>query len=198
MDEVKKEKDRKGIGFLIFVAIILAVLVTFAALFIFDIAGFRHRIKSLPTSTQDADKQASDEEEQMDEIKEQRELLEQQREELQQKNSELDQRENTIAEKEKQIEEKLKELEELIGDEKKLKKLIKLYNEMDAANAAAILEQIEERGIVIEILSNIKSDQAAEILSEMDANIAADLTIEMNEWGGGEAVNEDSLDFEVE
>jgi flagellar motility protein MotE (MotC chaperone) len=71
-------------------------------------------------------------------------------------------------------------VEQQQGDAK-IQAQAKIYSEMEASNAAAILENMTgDLELVCQILSNMKEDQASAILAAMDTNFASKITKKMS------------------
>jgi flagellar motility protein MotE (MotC chaperone) len=71
-------------------------------------------------------------------------------------------------------------VEQQQGDAK-IQAQAKIYSEMEASNAAAILENMTgDLDLVCHILSTIKEEQASEILAAMDTNFASKITKKMS------------------
>ena len=56
--------------------------------------------------------------------------------------------------------------------------MAKTYAEMEPANAAAVLTELKDRDIelVLDIISLMKADESAEIMENMDPELAAELS----------------------
>ena len=61
--------------------------------------------------------------------------------------------------------------------DQQVKKMAKTYAEMEPANAAAVLTELKDRDIelVLDIISLMKADESAEIMENMDPELAAEL-----------------------
>lgn len=78
------------------------------------------------------------------------------------------------------IEEALRRSEEQVGIkrdliEKNVKSLVKVYSAMKPAEAATLLEKMDE-GIAIQILSRMKSKTAGKVMAKMNTKVARTLT----------------------
>ncbi len=73
----------------------------------------------------------------------------------------------------KQLEDELAVLKDnKLNEEERINKLVKIYGEMDAENAAEIFLSLDD-DMVIDILTNLKEGKAAEILTSLPAEEAA-------------------------
>jgi flagellar motility protein MotE (MotC chaperone) len=118
------------------------------------------------------------------------EHLSERRQELDKRARELDIREGLIGEAEKRIEAQLAEIKEgqaqlATAAEKKdeaevarFKGLVSMYEDMKARDAAKIFDRLE-MGVLLEVASQIKPRQMAEILAQMAPDTAERLTVEL-------------------
>lgn len=109
---------------------------------------------------------------------------------LDEREQELEMREKVLSAMEKRIDEKIarvKSIEKKISahleqyndrHEKNVAKLIKVYESMEAEEAARIFEQLE-MDILLKVAGEIRETKMASILSEMDPAEAKNLTVEL-------------------
>lgn len=109
------------------------------------------------------------------------------RETLERKQSELDQREQQLNDLENQVNDKLEELQALEGrikmmlkdaqdlQDEKLRHLVDVYTNMKAKQAAQVLETLDER-TAVRILAGMRGRQAGEILQNVNPEKAARLS----------------------
>lgn len=69
---------------------------------------------------------------------------------------------------------------EKISDQKKLDKLIKIYSEMEAKDAAKILSTLNEE-LAIKLLRNLKEDNTASILTNLSPEKAAEFSLALEQ-----------------
>ena len=118
------------------------------------------------------------------------ERLQQRREELDSRARELEMRENLIQSAEKRIDTHLNELKDIEtqiktdtaqknqGADARLKALITMYESMKARDAAKIFNGLEDR-VLVEVASKINPRTMAEIMAQMQADVAQRLTVEL-------------------
>jgi len=118
------------------------------------------------------------------------ESLAQRREQLDARARELDMREKVLAAAEKRIEKRIAELktiegrvEALFGQrdekaEKQLADLVKMYEAMKPANAAAIFDTLEQ-SVLIDVVRRMKPAKASPILAAMKPDRAREVTVEL-------------------
>lgn len=110
-----------------------------------------------------------------------------QEEEMNNMKKDLDTKENDLNIKEQEIENHRLEIEKTLIEIKEEKKTIygiseniieisKVVGKMKADNAANVLSEIEDMNLVRDIIFNLKEDQAAAVLENIDPNIAAKVT----------------------
>ncbi|WP_417516979.1 MotE family protein [Minwuia sp.] len=116
------------------------------------------------------------------------ENLARRRDEIEKRASALDVRENLLAATESRIDEKidtLKALEQRIdtlveqhdeAEEKRMARLVTVYEKMKAKDAARIFEEIE-LDILLDVTARMKESKVAEVLAEMSPQRAQELTI---------------------
>ena len=73
---------------------------------------------------------------------------------------------------------------EILEEEKasgEIKKLVKLYEGMDASEAAEILKEMrnDQLDVVIQILKNMNTSKASEIIATLDPEFAAEITVKL-------------------
>lgn len=122
------------------------------------------------------------------------EQLAKRREQLDARERELDMREKTIAAAEKRIEERVAELktiqakvEEMFGkrdeaEEKQLADLVKMYETMKPASAAAIFNTLDA-GVLLDVVARMKPAKASPILAAMKPERAQEVTVELARRG---------------
>lgn len=95
---------------------------------------------------------------------------------LEEKQQQLEQREAELEQKEREMEELQQKLSAQFED---VKDIAKVYENMEAEQAASILSEMKDSSLVIRILKNMPAEKSAEILGAMDSKKAADLTGQM-------------------
>ncbi len=115
------------------------------------------------------------------------EMIERKNRELQTREAELQAREENLKTLEKKVREDLQKIEaalvrseELAGAregmiETNIKSLVKVYSSMKSADAASILETVDE-SIAIQIISRMKSKVAGKILGKMNRPVAKSIS----------------------
>ncbi|MBZ4666238.1 hypothetical protein [Mahella sp.] len=168
----------------IVLAIIFILLAVFEAAIIFNIAGIREMISTVPfigpvINGPELEAKAAIEEQtaalnKKDADLKAKETL------LANKEAELEKRQKTVDDKEKQLAQKEQELAakeaELNSRQMAIADMAKMYESMDAKQAAAILSAVDNDGLIIDILKGMKEDKAAAILAQMESKRAAELT----------------------
>lgn len=116
--------------------------------------------------------------------------LAQRREQLDERARELDMREKVLAAAEKRVEQRIAELKEIEGRietmfgqrdekvEKQLADLVKMYESMKPANAAAIFDTLEQ-DVLIDVIRRMKPAKASPILAAMKPERAREVTVEL-------------------
>jgi flagellar motility protein MotE (MotC chaperone) len=118
------------------------------------------------------------------------ERLQQRREELDSRSRELEMRESLIQSAEKRIDTHLNELKDVEtqikteteqknqGADARLKALITMYENMKPRDAAKIFNGLDD-GVLVEVASKINPRTMAEIMAQMQADVAQRLTVEL-------------------
>lgn len=118
------------------------------------------------------------------------ESLAQRREQLDAREREIDLREKTLAAAEKRVEQRIAELKAIQGNvealfgkrdeqqEKQLADLVKMYETMKPANAAAIFDTLDQ-AVMIDVIRRMKPAKASPILAAMKPERARDVTVEL-------------------
>ena len=118
------------------------------------------------------------------------ENLAQRRDEIEKRAGALDVRENLLAATEQRLDDKIETLKSLEArieslvkqhdeaEERRMDKLVTVYEKMKAKDAARIFDQIE-MDILIEVAGRMKEAKVAEVLAKMNPQRAQDLTIEL-------------------
>lgn len=118
------------------------------------------------------------------------ERLSDRRKQLDERERDLDMREKLIAAAEKRVEERVTELkaieariEGMFGkrgeqEEAQLAGLVKMYETMKPASAAAIFDTLEQ-GVLIDVMARMKPAKAAPILAAMKPERAQEVTVEL-------------------
>lgn len=118
------------------------------------------------------------------------ENLAQRREEIEQRSNALDVREGLLTATENRIDEKIDTLkslesriEELVKkhseeEEKRISRLVLVYEKMKAKDAARIFDQIE-MNVLLDVTARMKEAKVAEVLAKMSPQRAQELTIEL-------------------
>lgn len=116
--------------------------------------------------------------------------LSRRREQLDERSRQLDMREKVIAAAEKRVEQRIAELKEIEGRietmfgqrdekvEKQLVDLVKMYETMKPANAAAIFDTLEQ-DVLIDVIRRMKPAKASPILAAMKPDRAREITVEL-------------------
>lgn len=112
------------------------------------------------------------------------------REELDRRAADLQVRENLLKATEKRIEERIQELKQLEARieatlvqrdaeaERKIKSLVKVYENMKPRDAARIFEQLG-MDVLLEVAERMREQKIAPILADMDPQKAKELTVEL-------------------
>lgn len=120
-------------------------------------------------------------------------LIAKQWEKLKAKEEELKRKEEELKKLEKEINKKLAEQKELIAklenlikqaevlQDKKIRHLVEVYSNMDAARAAEVLEKLD-KDLAVKILAGMKGRTAGQILTNMNSKIAAELSEALTEF----------------
>lgn len=115
------------------------------------------------------------------------EMIEKKNRELEKREEELALREKNLNDLEKKVRSDLKKIEEalvrseeLVGIkrdliQKNLESLVKMYSSMKAAEAATLMESMDQ-DIAVQILSKMKSRDAGAVLGKMNTQVAKNLT----------------------
>ena len=119
------------------------------------------------------------------------ERLQERRQELDARNRDLELRENLIKDAEKRLENRLDELKDVEnrlngkGGEQaaKLKSLVLMYEGMKAKDAARIFDKLDQ-SILVDVASAMNPRKLAEVLAQMNAEIAQRLTAEIARRSG--------------
>ena len=118
------------------------------------------------------------------------ERLSERRAQLEQRERDLDMREKMIQAAEKKVEERIGELKEIEArieasfdtrdaqSERQMLDLVKMYETMKPANAAAIFNTLEQ-GVLIGVVSRMKPAKASPILAAMKPERAQEVTVEL-------------------
>ena len=118
------------------------------------------------------------------------ERLSERRAQLEQRERDLDMREKMIQAAEKKVEERIGELKEIEArieasfdtrdaqSERQMLDLVKMYETMKPANAAAIYNTLEQ-GVLIGVVSRMKPAKASPILAAMKPERAQEVTVEL-------------------
>lgn len=175
-------KSRKSVIIFILVAIVIASL---AFIYLLNIGGIKTNTVKLLNSIfkKSADREVMREietQKTMEQIQLEKEKisyaqtkLNEAKLEIDTKQKELEDRETELLEREKEIDQLEEQLSRKVED---IKNVSKLYEQMDAERAAEILMEIENMDTIIAILKNIKKENTAEILENMDPKTAANIT----------------------
>lgn len=157
----------------IIIAVSLLAVITLAALIYFNVGGLRDifSLTQMAKETVENDIRS--------ELDNQRILINEERKNLMLLKAQLDEKENTLNEKQLELEEIQQDIEQLraqlqneVAD---IDNLAKLYEKMEPANAASIIMVYQDKSVVVNVLKRMSNARAADILSEMDPNSAAQL-----------------------
>ncbi|AEE96055.1 MotE family protein [Mahella australiensis] len=178
------EKNGGRSALAVVLAIIFILLAVFEAAIIFNIAGIRDMVSTIPfigpvINGPELEAKA-DIEERTTALNKKDADLKAKETSLANKEAELEKREKAVDDKENQLAQKEQELvvkeAELNSKQMAIADMAKMYESMDAKQAAAILSEVDNDGLVIDILKRMKEDKAAAILEQMESKKAAELT----------------------
>ena len=130
----------------------------------------------------------------IDSVEERRVLasLKKERENLQRKKKRMTKREKELKVLQQEVEKKLQQLRQWRGDleellaekeqkeQKRVKKLSRIYQRMDPVKAAAALGRVKQ-DLAVSILSRMRSGTAAEVLNSMESDQAAALSTDLSQ-----------------
>lgn len=178
------DKDKKTSSLPIILAIVFIMVSVLETAIIFNVAGIKNTLSGVPfvgNLINGPELQAKAEiEKQTASLNKKEAELKTKETALANKEAQLQQREKTVSEKEKQLSQKEQDLvareTELNSKQMALSDMAKLYENMEPKQAAAILSNLNNNGLVVDIIKAMKSDKAAEVLAQMDAKLAAEIT----------------------
>lgn len=188
--------DKKGRTRSITFIIIIFLLIFAALAIVFDIGGIKKFAYSIIGKALDKETMAGMTAVEI-ELKKEKEFIEAEktklsalrtdlenyRAELDNRAKELDEREMLLEEKEQEIDRLNESLSEQFQD---LMEIVKIYENMNSDEAAAILSQMEDTEKVILIFKNLKKEKSAEILGLMNPEDAARIVDRLLEVGSTE------------
>ena len=182
-----KKKERKGNTLLLIIIILmLAFIVTFGAIFLFDFAGLKAEtstwISNIPVvgkllkpvvenkSPEQIAKEEADLEKKNIAIK-LKEMNEQQKE-LDKRTKEIESKEKELADKELQINDTLEKLSEKLTS---IQEQVQYLEKVENAKAMQIIMSMDDKATAVQILRNMKKEKASAILGLMDPLQAAQI-----------------------
>jgi flagellar motility protein MotE (MotC chaperone) len=188
-----KNKVRKNNTFLLIIIIlILAFIISFGSIFLFNFAGLKAEtsmwITNIPVAgkllkpvveNKNAEQIAKEEiniEKSNNAIK--LKELNEQKKELDKKAKEIENKENELAEKELQINDTLQKLSEKLVS---IQEQVQYLEKVDNAKAMNIIMSMEDKVTAVQILRNMKKDKASSILALMDPLQAAQILEDLAE-----------------
>lgn len=193
-----KKKDRKGNTLLLLVIVlILASIVSFGAIFLFNFAGLKAEtsmwITNLPVvgkllkpviENKNPEQIAKEEIEQEKRILAVREEeLNTQKKELDSREKEIESKERALAEKELQINDTLQKLSDKLIS---IQEQVQYLEKVDNSKAMKIIMSMDDKATAVQILRNMKKEKAAAILALMDPLQAAQILEDLAEQPSGQ------------
>jgi flagellar motility protein MotE (MotC chaperone) len=165
-------------------AIIFILLAVLEAAIIFNIAGVRDVISAIPfigpvingpelEAKADIEERTAALNKKDADLKAKETLLANKEAELEKREKEVDDKENQLAQKEQELAAKEAELN---SKQMAIADMAKMYESMNAKQAANILSELDNDGLIVDILKGMKDDKAAAILEQMEPARAAELT----------------------
>jgi flagellar motility protein MotE (MotC chaperone) len=174
----KEQRTSKSRG----IIILFTILAVAFAVFLTDLGGIKTRLLPLLGVGVDGANEGEDSDAQQS-LTDKASELEKKIKEVEQYENQLNNRQKALDEREIQLDDLENELErqreEIEKQQMEFEQLVKMYDKMEPAKAAEILERMEDRQLAIRILKGVKEAIAAEILSHMDSDTAAGLTKDM-------------------
>jgi flagellar motility protein MotE (MotC chaperone) len=186
-DSKQARKERKGNTFLLIIIIlILTLIVSIGAIFLFDFAGLKAEasmwIRDIPVVgklLQPVVENKNPEQIAKEEIEQEKRNLEKERlklsnqaKELEVKAKELENKEKELALKEVQINDTLERLSEKFTS---VKEQVTYLEKVDNTKAMNIIMSMDSKASAVQILRNMKKEKASAILAQMDPLQAAQL-----------------------
>lgn len=193
-----KKKDRKGNTLLLLlIVLILASIVSFGAIFLFNFAGLKAEtsmwITNLPVvgkllkpviENKNPEQIAKEEIEQEKRILAVREEeLNTQKKELDSREKEIESKERALAEKELQINDTLQKLSDKLIS---IQEQVQYLEKVDNSKAMKIIMSMDDKATAVQILRNMKKEKAAAILALMDPLQAAQILEDLAEQPSGQ------------
>lgn len=188
-----RKKERKGNTLLLLlIVLILASIVTFGAIFLFNFAGLKAEtsmwITNLPVvgkllkpviENKNPEQIAKEEIEQDKRILAVREKeINDRKKELDNREKEIESKEKKLAEKELQINDTLKKLSDKLVS---IQEQVQYLEKVDNAKAMQIIMSMDDKASAVQVLRNMKKEKAAAILALMDPLQAAQILEDLAE-----------------
>lgn len=185
--ERKEKKDRKGsTPLLILIVLILAFIITFGAIFMFNFAGLKAEASEWITDLPVIGKllkpvleNKNPEQIAKEEIEQEKRVLAVREKDLNEHEKELDKREKGLESKERELAEKELQINDTL--QKLSEKLISIQEQVlylekvDNAKAMQIIMSMDDKASAVQVLRNMKKEKAAAILALMDPLQAAQI-----------------------
>lgn len=188
-----KRKDRKGNTLLLLlIVLILASIVTFGAIFLFNFAGLKAEtsiwISNIPVVgklLKPVVENKNPEQIAKEEIEQDKRILAVKEKDLNEQKKELDNREKEIESKEKELTEKEFQindtLQKLSDKLVSIQEQVQYLEKVDNAKAMQIIMSMDDKASAVQILRNMKKEKAAAILALMDPLQAAQILEDLAE-----------------
>ncbi|MDD4503232.1 MAG: hypothetical protein PHS15_00220 [Clostridiaceae bacterium] len=188
-----KRKDRKGNTLLLLlIVLILASIVTFGAIFLFNFAGLKAEtsiwISNIPVVgklLKPVVENKNPEQIAKEEIEQDKRILAVKEKDLNEQKKELDNREKEIESKEKELTEKELQindtLQKLSDKLVSIQEQVQYLEKVDNAKAMQIIMSMDDKASAVQILRNMKKEKAAAILALMDPLQAAQILEDLAE-----------------
>ncbi len=179
--------NTRGAARLIIVVVLLFIVTGIGLSLFFNVGGIRDTAVALLFPSKVVDNSPSDEgselQQQLKAIEDEKKRLKVYEDQLnalkgqlEDKQQQLEQREEELEQKEREVDELQQKLSALFEG---IKDIAKVYENMEAEQAASILSEMEDRSLVIQILKHMPAERSAEILGAMESKKAAELTRQM-------------------
>lgn len=179
--------NTRGAARLVIVIALLFIITGVGLSLFFNVGGVRDIVVDLLFPSKKVDDLSSDEtnalQQQLKAIEAERKRLAAYEDQLNDLKSQLEDKQQQLEQREAELEQREREVEELqqklSAQLDNIRDIAKLYENMEAEQAASILSEMEDRSLIIQILKHMPAERSAEILGEMDSQKAAELTRQM-------------------
>jgi len=179
--------DTSGAARLVIFVVLLFIVTGAGLSILFNVGGIRDTAVALllpfKTDGQLHSNEDSELQQQLKAIEDEKNRLKDLESRLNTLKGQLEDKQRQLEQWELELEQKEKEMEELqqklSAQFETIKDIAKVYENMDAEQAASILSEMEDTALVIQILKNMPVERSAEVLGEMDPKKAAELTRQM-------------------